>query len=99
MNENSRSTTVLAGSSPENGSSITINSGSCKIPPMNCTFCCIPLESSSTFFPVQALKSKRSHHALARRSASAPLRPLSCARNIKCSSTFIFLYSPRSSGR
>src|SRR5580693_5634374 len=37
-----------AGGVETGGSSMTTNCGSCTTAPMNCTFCCMPLESSST---------------------------------------------------
>src|ERR1035441_6179653 len=49
------SMTALAGSSPAKGSSMRMRSGSCSRAAMNWTFCCIPLESSSTFLCVHSL--------------------------------------------
>src|ERR1039458_5410944 len=49
------SMTALAGSRPAKGSSMMTSSGSCSSAAMNCTFCCIPLDSSSTFLSVHSL--------------------------------------------
>ena len=92
-------TCALTGSRPENGSSRITSSGSCSSAPANCTFCCMPLDRSSTFFCAQSLTPSRSSQACARLRASARPMPLVSPRKIRWSSTFIFLYSPRSSGR
>ena len=46
---------VLMGSSPEKGSSSISSFGSLITVAMNCTFCCMPFESSSTRFSYQSL--------------------------------------------
>jgi hypothetical protein len=70
---------------------------------MNCTFCCIPRDSSSTFANPQSFSGvrspSRSSQLVMRVSASRPLSPFSSPRNFSTRRTCIFLYSPRSSGR
>ncbi len=66
---------------------------------MNCTFCAMPLESSSTFLSHQASMPNFSNQCFNARNASALLMPRRRARYKACSPTFIFLYKPRSSGR
>ena len=68
------------GSSPLKGSSRITRSGPCMTVVMNWTFCCMPLESSSTFLPYHAAPSKRSSHWRAAASAPEAVMPFSRAR-------------------
>jgi len=52
---------ALIGSKPLKGSSKISSSGSCNIVTMNCTFCAIPFDSSSTFLSHQAVISNFSN--------------------------------------
>src|SRR5437773_1575490 len=92
-------TCVLTGSSPANGSSNTTSSGSCRTVEMNCTFCCMPFESSSTRRMRHAPRPSRSSQSAARARARRRSTPFISARNTTRSSTRILRYSPRSSGR
>ena len=58
---------------------------------MNCTFCAIPFDSSSTRRFHHDAMSNRSNHTRRRRTASARDSPLSRAKKSACSPTFIFL--------
>ena len=55
----SLSACALIGSRPLNGSSRITRSGSCSSVAMNCTFCCMPRDSSSTFASPQSLSARR----------------------------------------
>ena len=99
----SLSACALIGSRPENGSSRITSSGSWISVPMNCTFCCMPRDSSSIFAKPQSFSAvfswNRSIHSSMRCSATLPGTPFNSARNRSTRRTCIFLYSPRSSGR
>src|SRR5437899_354968 len=92
-------TCVLTGSSPANGSSSTTSSGWCRMVEMNCTFCCMPFDSSSTRRQRHAPRPSRSSQAAAWAPARRRSTPFISARNTIRSSTRILRYSPRSSGR
>ena len=87
------------GSNPENGSSNMSSFGRWSTVTMNCTFCAMPFDSSSIFLSHQSEMPNLSNHRLSCVVASAFESPLRRAKNMACSPTFIFLYSPRSSGR
>ena len=89
---------ALMGSKPENGSSKISSLGSWSTVAMNCTFWAIPLESSLTFLSHQLSMPNFSNHTFSLQVASLRDNPLRRAKNMACSPTFIFLYSPRSSG-
>ena len=90
---------AFMGSKPLNGSSKMRSSGSWSTVVMNWTFWAIPFDSSSTFLSHHDSISNFSNQYFRRLSASVLDRPLSWHRYRACSPTFIFLYSPRSSGR
>ena len=81
---------VLIGSRPENGSSRIRISGSCTIVAMNWTFCCIPLESSSTFLLSHGRSSILSSQSPIRSRAFSRETSLIAARKRRWSRTFIF---------
>ena len=93
------SSLAFTGSKPLNGSSKISKGGSCSTVVMNCTFCCIPFESSSSFRCHQGMMSNFSNQYFSLCLASRSLSPFSRARYTACSPTFIFLYRPRSSGK
>ena len=74
------SCSALTGSKPLKGSSKMSSAGRCTTVMMNCTFCCMPLESSSKRRFHQAIMSNRSNHSVRLARASAALIPFSRAK-------------------
>ena len=95
----SRSTSALIGSSPLHGSSRITSSGSWISAVANWTFCCMPLDRSWTLLPRHCARPSRSSQRSARSFDCARDTPRSSAINRSMSTTFIFGYRPRSSGR
>ena len=57
-----------------------MSGGSCSRVAMNWIFCCMPLESSSTFLPTQSAMPRRVAHCSERRFASASAQSLESAK-------------------
>ena len=74
------SCSALTGSKPLNGSSKMSSAGRCTTVMMNCTFCCMPFDSSSKRRFHQAMMSNRSNHSVRLARASAALIPFSRAK-------------------
>ena len=87
------------GSRPPKGSSRISSLGSCRTVPINCIFCCIPLDSSSIFFSFQSESPTRSSQKSMDFRASFLETFFNSVKNRNRFLTFIFLYIPRSSGK
>src|SRR5665647_10295 len=91
-------TSTATGSRPENSSSRTSTAGLCTRAAASWTRCWLPRDSFWTGSPRRAPTPSRSVQRSTEARASAGLIPCRPARKRSCSPTFIFGYSPRSSG-
>ena len=85
------SKSVFNGSRPENGSSSIIRSGSLIAVTANCSFWCIPLDSSSTFLFARSNNSTRLSKWETRLDRWLPLSPLIAPKKVSTLATVIFL--------
>jgi hypothetical protein len=94
----SQSCSTTASWWPENGSSRISTAGSCTSAAAICTRCWLPSDSASSLSPARSVSSSSASSRSVLAFAVARSRPCSLPSQVTCSATFIFGYSPRSSG-